>query len=504
MGTNYLLELKDITKKFPGVLALDKVNFQISAGEIVSLMGANGAGKSTLSNIISGADVPSEGQILVDGRGVSITDANIAEALGIEMVHQEPTLVANMTVTNNIFLNRELKKGILLDADKMRREVLRIFELLGFSVDPDKRVVQLTLVEKTAVEIAKALLSDPRLLILDEVTAPLDDKEVERLFKVMRELKSKGIAMIFIDHKIQEVVQIVDRVVVLRDGKNAGELEGEDVSERAVIDRMLGTAGKFTATVNDQSYDSGAEAVLRAEGLSNKSCFSELSFELKKGEILGFAGLKGAGVTELFKTIFGLMPDYEGKIVIHGEEVKCRKPEETIGHGIGFISNDRQKEGLALIRSVCENIAVSTLKKLQGRGGTVSSRKINGIAAEYVEALQIKTPSNKQLVRNLSGGNQQKIVIAKWLARNLDILMFDEPTRGVDIKAKNEIYRLMMEQKRQGKAIMVASPEIPELMSVCDRILIVVQGRILGCVHRYDADFNENAIMEMINSEPVQ
>lgn len=501
MSTNYLLELKDITKKFPGVLALDKVSFKLSKGEIVSLMGANGAGKSTLSNIISGIDIPTAGKIIVDGKEVSITDANIAEALGIEMVHQEPTLVSNMTVTNNIFLNRELKRGMLLDTDKMREEVLKIFEMLGFSIDPDKRVVQLTLVEKTAVEIAKALLSNPRLLILDEVTAPLDDKEVDRLFEVMRELKNKGIAMIFIDHKIQEIVQIVDRVEVLRDGKNAGELTGEEVTERAIIDMMLGTTGKFAATTSDQEYDAKAETALQAEELSNKTYFTDVSFTLKKGEILGFAGLKGAGITELFKTIFGLMPGYSGKIIIHGSEVKCKKPEGSIRSGIGFISNDRQKEGLALIRSVCDNITISALKKFQGRTGVVDSKKLNQKAEEYIDALQIKTPSNKQLVRNLSGGNQQKIVIAKWLVRNPEILIFDEPTRGVDIKAKNEIYKLLIKQKKQGKAIMVASPEIPELMSVCDRIMIVVQGKILSCVHRYDEEFTENAIMEKINKE---
>lgn len=499
MSTQYLLELRNITKKFPGVLALDRVNFHLKKGEIVSLMGANGAGKSTLSNIISGVEIPTEGEILVDGKKVSISDANIAEELGIEMVHQEPTLVANMTVTNNIFLNRELKKGFILDMTKMREEVLRIFDLLGFRVDPDKKVIQLSLVEKTAVEIAKALLSRPRLLILDEVTAPLDDREVDRLFEVMRELKRQGIAMIFIDHKIQEIVRIVDRVSVLRDGKNAGELEGKEVTERSIIDRMLGTDGKFVTAINDHANTTEAETVLQVEKLTYKNYFHEVSFSLKKGEILGFAGLKGSGITELFKTIFGLLPGYMGKIVIHETEETCKKPQESIRHGIGLISNDRQKEGLALIRSVKENITISAIKNFRYKIGLINEKSQSKTAQQFIKMLQIKTPSDNQLVRNLSGGNQQKIVIAKWLAKNLEILMFDEPTRGVDIKAKNEIYKLIIEQKQQGKAVMVTSPEIPELMRICDRILIVVQGKIVDIVEKNENAFAENIILEKIN-----
>ena len=499
MNENYLLELKDITKVFPGVTALNEVEFNISKGEIVALVGANGAGKSTLSNIISGVDTPTSGSIFVDGNLASITDANIAETLGIEMVHQEPTLVPNMTATANIFLNREIKKGQFLDKERMIKEVENIFNLLGFKIDPEKRIVQLTLVEKTAVEIAKALLSKPRLLILDEVTAPFDDKEVKRLFEIMRELKAKGIAILFIDHKMHEIVEIADRVVIIRDGRNAGELGKEEISERAMIDMMLGTTGKFVAAVNKGLQDLTQKTVLSVKNLSNNKFFKNISFDVKQGEILGFAGLKGAGITELFKTIFGLLPGYNGELFVHGKSIAVKKPLEAIEYGIGLISNDRQKEGLALIRSVGDNINISSLSNIKNKSGFINNKKFVSIAKEYVDALQIKTPSYKQLVRNLSGGNQQKIVIAKWLARNLDILIFDEPTRGVDIHAKNEIYKLMIAQKEREKALMVTSPEVPELLNICDRILIVVQGQVIKEINKSEPDFNENYILEQIH-----
>lgn len=500
LDNNYLLELRNITKVFPGVTALSEVDFNISKGEIVALVGANGAGKSTLSNIISGVDTPTGGSILVDGSPVSITDANIAETLGIEMVHQEPTLVPNMTVTANIFLNREIKRGQFLDKEEMRKAVEEIFDLLGFVINPEKRIIQLTLVEKTAVEIAKALLSKPRLLILDEVTAPFDDKEVKRLFEIMRELKAKGMAILFIDHKMHEIVEIADRVVIIRDGQNAGELSELEISERAMIDMMLGTTGKFVAAVNTGRQDLNRKTVFSAKNLSNSKFFQDMSFEVKQGEILGFAGLKGAGITELFKTIFGLMPEYNGELFVHGKPVSVKKPLESIEYGIGFISNDRQKEGLALIRSVGDNITISSLADIKNKSGFINSKRFVSMSKEYIDALQIKTPSYKQLVRNLSGGNQQKIVIAKWLARNLDILIFDEPTRGVDIHAKNEIYKLMLAQKEHGKAIMVTSPEVPELLNMCDRILIVVQGQVVKEISKTEPDYNENYILEQIHS----
>lgn len=493
--------MKKITREYPGVTALCDVDMTISAGEVVALVGANGAGKSTLSHIISGADKPTGGEIYVNGKRVAISNANIAEALGIEMVHQEPTLVPNMEVYTNLFLNRELKKRGILNKEKMRAEARRILEYLGFKIDPEKRVIQLSLVEKTVVEIAKALLSEPKLLILDEVTAPLNDREADRLFEVIAEMKSKGLAIVFISHKMHELVRIADRIVVLKDGKNAGELfRGTDFTEQNIIRMMLGDTAEFKAVSNAGRRQETKEHAIAVRDFSNKCWFHQVDFEVGKGEIVGFAGLKGSGVTEMFKSIFGVLAGGTGQIFLGDKPAEIKNIGDAIEHGIGFITNDRQHEGLALIRSVGENISICSLKSLK-KGGIIEEKKYRKLVEHYIRELQIKTPSQNQLVRNLSGGNQQKIVIAKWLARNPGVLLFDEPTRGVDVHAKNEIYRLMMKQKEQGKALLVSSPEIPELLNICDRIFIMADGSIISELKRDQKEFNEADILERIHSK---
>jgi ribose transport system ATP-binding protein len=491
-----LLELRKISKRFPGVNALKGVDFSIDGGEIVSLVGTNGAGKSTLSSIIAGIYTPDEGEILIEGKAVKILNPNIAEELGIGIVHQEPTLVPNMSVAANLFLNRErTKKGIFLDYDEMKKESEKILQFLGFTIDTEELVGNLTLVEKEIVEIAKAMLTSPRILILDEVTAPLNKEEVEHLFKIIRDLKNKGLAIIFIGHRIKEIIDISDRIVVLRDGANAGELSKSevnrigDISEKEVIRMMLGEIGD--ADIQDYCPDNKRyikdEVLLKVKNLSRKGSFKDINIELHSGEIVGLAGLKGSGITEFLNSLYGMLKTDSGEIYVKGSCVKIDNPAQAIAKGIGFITNDRQKEGLALIRDVKENITISSLEYLSGKLKMLKTATLKMRSKEYVKALEIKTPFLEQEVQYLSGGNQQKIVIAKWLLRGLDILLIDEPTRGVDVKAKSEIYKLLINQKKQGKGIIVSSPEIRELLNICDRILIVVSGSIVCEINRFDA-----------------
>jgi ABC-type sugar transport system ATPase subunit len=501
MASEKLLELRKISKSFLGVKALKEVDFHVSRGEVVSLVGTNGAGKSTLSHIISGIYKPDTGKIFIDEKEVEISDVNIADDLGIGMVHQEPTLVPNMTVVANTFLNREIvKRTGVLDERKMEDECTRILNMLGYKINVYKRISALSIVEKTIVEITKAMLLNPRLLILDEVTAPLNGSEVEHLFQIIAELKKHDLAIIFIGHRIQEVKRISDRVSVLRDGQIVAELaQGEISSEKEIIKPMLGESGEFTVTENETQGEgkTGDEnPLLELKSLTKSKYFKDFNLLLYAGEIIGLAGLKGAGITELFKFIYGRGKLDSGTVVVNGKDELITSPAAAIKKcGIGFVTNDRQSEGLALIRNVEENTSVTVLDK----AWLLHRKEITKDVTRYVQDLDIKTPNLRQEVQFLSGGNQQKIVIAKWLLRNLRILLIDEPTRGVDIRAKNEIYRLIIEQKQKQKGIIVTSPEIHELVNLCDRIFVVVFGKITHEIKRGEAGFNEENILSLMH-----
>lgn len=498
-----LLFLKNIHKEFPGVKALRGVDFTLEMGKIVSLVGTNGAGKSTLSSIIAGIYSPDEGELFIDGKSVTISDPKGAEELGVGIVHQEPTLVPNMTVVENIFLNKEITiRGIILDKKKMKQESEKVLELLGFQINVDKRVEELTLVEKEVVEIAKAMLLKPRILILDEVTAPLNKDEVDHLFKIIKDLKTSGMGIIFIGHKLQEILEISDTIVVFRDGKNVGELTpNEKLSEKEIIALMLGVILNEDLATGEKAPESEQrQEVLSLVNFTKHGLYEEINFTLYKGELVGFAGLKGSGITELLQSLQGIIPFDEGEMYVKGTRVRFKNPKDGINSGIGMITNDRQKEGLALTLDVKENIAVSSLEYICNKLKLIDTKLLKSHAEKYVQALSIKTPSISQFVQNLSGGNQQKIVIAKWLLRNLDILLVDEPTRGVDVKAKHEIYKLLINEKNTGKSLLVASPEIRELLSICDKILIVINGRIVSVVLRNTKEFNEEDILNIIHS----
>ena len=500
-----LLSLTGTSKTFPGVQALENVDFAIDGGEVVSLVGQNGAGKSTLMSIIGGIYTPDQGHVSIAGDEVHITSPAVAEELGIGFVHQEPTLVPNMTVADNIFLNNEhTRKGLLLDFKRMRVESARIVTTLGFEIDPNRLVMDLSLVEKEVVEIAKAMLLSPRILILDEVTAPLDSDAVERLFELVSALKSQGIAIIFISHRLEEVVRISDRIVVLRDGKKAGELVGSDtVTEGNIISLMVGQR-RAESIVNAPApaaaphRDEGA--LHSVEHLSMAPYFDDISFTLAGGEILGLAGLKGSGITELLKTLFGALRKDRGEVAVAGRPVSISRPADAIKCGIGMLTNDRQKEGLALTRSVIENITVSSLDRLASKLTFLRRGEVRGRAAELTQTLSIKTPSVDQYALNLSGGNQQKVVLAKWVLRSLKVLIADEPTRGVDVQAKDEIYKLLLGLKREGTAIIVHSPEVPELLAICDRVIVIRSGRMVGEVRRSSPEFNLHNVLELMHS----
>ena len=500
-----LIEFKKVSKSFPGVQALRDVDFALYPGEVVALCGANGAGKSTAASIIAGVYPHDSGELLVNGAPVRFSNPKDAEKCGVGIVYQEPTLVQRMSVVENIFLGKELLTKLgTLDFKLMKRRAEETLATLGFGLDVNRRVSSLTLVEREATEIAKAVLLHPRILILDEVTAPLHQREVEHLFKVVRNLKKQNIGMIFVSHKLNECIEISDRIVVFRNGHNAADLDSsEGTTEKSIIVPMLGIDAEgddLHDVVKSEAAEGHNDDILRVEGYSDDKNYFDVDFTLHKGEILGFAGLKGAGITELFFSLQGTYPNTRGSMYVKGGEVSPRTPYEGINAGIGMVTNDRHKEGLALLLDVKCNITISSLKKLLTRLRLVRESRLRENSASYIDRLEIKTPSLYQMVANLSGGNQQKIVIAKWLMRDLDVIIADEPTRGVDIKAKSEIFKLLSELRDEGKGVIVFSPECRELLSICDRILIVADGRITSEVSRGGSGFNEPALLEIIHS----
>ena len=501
--TEHLLEMRAIRKSFLGVPALRGVDLALDAGEVLSIVGMNGAGKSTLSHIIAGIHTPDSGQIIVDGRDVVIRNPKEAERLGIAMVSQEPTLCENLTVAENIFLNKEIvSSGLILSREKMRAECRRVLEFLGYSIDSDALVEDLPLVARGVVSIARAMLSQPSILILDEVTAPLNTREVDKLFEVIRGLQAKGIGIIYISHKLQEIVDISSKIVVVRDGQMVGEFNARAdsrIDERDIIHLMLGEAEGWEGEYRERGAKSRADAVLlELDGLSKRELYKNVSLELHSGEIVGIAGLKGAGISELMLSLFGAMQPDEGKVRRNGRSVRPQNPRQAKALGIGMVTNDRQKEGLSLMLSVEDNIVISSLGKLS-RLGFVRSSQMAAAVRHFIKAMGLKTTGPTQPVQYLSGGNQQKIVVAKWLLQDCEIILIDEPTRGVDVKAKNQIYDLLTEQKAAGKGIIVHSPEVRELLNICDRILVMSRGEIVSEVVRGAPGFNEQGMLEAIH-----
>ncbi|TWC66504.1 sugar ABC transporter ATP-binding protein [Herbaspirillum sp. SJZ099] len=475
-----LIALRNVSKRFPGVLALDNCQFDLVPGEVHALMGENGAGKSTLMKILCGVYQKDSGEILVDGRPAEIDEPRAAQALGIGIIHQELNLMNHLSAAQNIFIGREPKKGLglFIDEERLNRQAAAIFERMRLDLDPRTPVGQLTVARQQMVEIAKALSFDSRVLIMDEPTAALNNAEIAELFRIIRDLQAQGVGIVYISHKMDELRQIADRVTVMRDGKYVATVPMAGTSMDAIISMMVGRQLDGAQRVPPDT--SANEVVLEVRGLSRARAIRDVGFKLRRGEILGFAGLMGAGRTEVARAIFGADPLEAGEIFIHGGRAMIKSPADAVAHGIGYLSEDRKHFGLATGMDVQTNIAMSSMGRFTRRGMFLDQRAIRDTAQGYVQQLAIKTPSVEQQARLLSGGNQQKIVIAKWLLRDCDILFFDEPTRGIDVGAKSEIYKLLDALAAQGKAIVMISSELPEVLRMSHRVLVMCEGRITG------------------------
>jgi ribose transport system ATP-binding protein len=438
-----LVSMTGMSKSFPGVRALHNARLDLRAGEVHALMGENGAGKSTLMKILAGIYKADEGEILLEGRRVEIGSPRRAQELGIGIIHQELNLMPDLTAAQNIFIGREPKKfgGLLLDDARLNADAAEIFAAMHLKLDPQTQVSRLTIARQQMIEIAKALSYRSRVLIMDEPTAALNDAEINELFLIIRRLKGEGVGIVYISHKMDELKRIADRVTVMRDGEYIDTVPAETTPVARIIAMMVGrTLSDERPSIPDLSR---SEIVLEARNLSRGTEIRDVSFSLRKGEILGFAGLMGAGRTEVARAIFGADPIDGGEVFVHGRKTRIRRPRDAVDAGIGYLSEDRKHFGLAVGMDVRNNIAMASLDRFAGAGGLLSEAAMHDAAVGYIGRLSIKTPSDQQEVRLLSGGNQQKVVIAKWLLRNCEVLIFDEPTRGIDVGAKSEVYSLL-------------------------------------------------------------
>ncbi len=474
-----LLSLSGIEKSFPGVKALRGVQLDLGAGEVHALMGENGAGKSTLMKIITGVYQPDAGEMRVDGVPVSVPGPRAAQALGISIIHQELFLMNHLTAAQNIFIGREPRKGfgLFVDEAKMRADTAALFARMKVDIDPDVEVGTLTVARQQLVEIAKALSFNSRVLIMDEPTSALNETEVEHLFAIIEDLKRQGVGIVYITHKMDEVKRIADRVTIMRDGQYIDTLPAATTDMATIISLMVGRELADSSRAEGQGSD---EVVLSVRGLNRGRAIRDVSFALKRGEILGFAGLMGAGRTEVARAIFGADPIDSGEIEVHGKRQVIHSPKEAVRLGLAYLSEDRKHFGLVTGMSVGDNITMASWPRFLKAGFFMDDARMRAASKEFVERLRVKTPSIFQETKLLSGGNQQKVVIAKWLLRDCDILIFDEPTRGIDIGAKAEIYKLLQGLAAQGKAIVVISSELPEVLRLSHRILVMCEGRITG------------------------
>jgi ribose transport system ATP-binding protein len=474
-----LLKVEGVTKSFPGVKALSDMQLELRRGEVLALVGENGAGKSTLMKLLSGIHTADEGRFFLNGEPYEPLGPKHAQELGISIIHQEFNLMPDLTVAQNIYVGHEPRTGsFFLNERKLNAQAKKLIERLHLSLDPRWIVGDLTVAKQQMVEIAKALAYDAKVLIMDEPTAALNDREVEVLHDLIRRFRQPDTGVIYISHRMDELKVISDRITVIRDGRYVGTVDTRETTMKEVISLMVGR--EISGEAKPEGVQEGREVLLEVSGLSTKHLLKDVSFELKKGEILGFAGLMGAGRTEVARAIVGADKIDAGTIRLRGQEVSIKSPADAAKHRIGYLSEDRKKFGLLLQQEVNANIGLSSLHELFQSFGFMKDKAIRAKSREYVDALRIKTPSIAQTAKNLSGGNQQKVVIAKWLVKDCDILIFDEPTRGIDVGAKEEIYRLLNDLVQQGKSIIMISSELPEVLRMSHRILVMSEGRITG------------------------
>lgn len=470
-----ILELKHITKKFSGVTALNDVSIDVNKGEVLALIGENGAGKSTLIKVIAGAHLPTDGEMWFDGRKMENMSPSMAKEAGISVIYQEHNLMKHLTVAENVFFGKEIKKGVLLNKAAMNEACAKLIEELGIDMDPKRTVKDLSIAGQQLVEIMKAVSSEIKFLIMDEPTAPLTNTEIDKIFEIVDRLKERGVSILYISHRLEEVFKISDRITVLRDGQTITTMNTADANVPLLIKYMVGH--EIGQDYPERTTETGGP-VLEVRGFTNHFVH-DCSFTLNKGEILGLAGLVGAGRTELARAIFGADPVSAGTLKLNRKEIRIKNPRQAIAQGIGLITEDRKNQGLLLNMGIDYNVVYASLERI-AKAGVINRTKERNVAEQYAKAMEIKAYSLAQPVKTLSGGNQQKVVLGKWLATLSDILIFDEPTRGIDVGAKAEIYQLMRNLIDEGKSIIMISSEMPELIGMSDRILVMQNGRIAG------------------------
>ncbi len=497
--SEYLLEMKGICKSFPGVKALQNVDFNLKAGEIHALLGENGAGKSTLIKVLGGIYPPESGKTIIDGSAISIADVNSARGCGISIIHQELVLVPHMTIAENIFLGREPMGRFGVNNDRMNREAQRMLNNFNVALPADTLIGDLTIAQQHMVEIVKAVSFNCRILVMDEPTSSIADKEVAALFEIMRNLARQGVGIIYISHKMSEIFEVCDRVTVLRDGTHVGTRTVNETSKNELVSLMVGRElNKYY--VRDHATDT--EVVLKCEHISDgkrqHSRVKDVSFELRRGEILGFSGLVGSGRSETMQCIFGLTRGSTGNITLEGKPVRIRSAVDAMKLGIAMVPENRKLEGLYKMQSVRFNSTIEVLEQFINFPRVNAAREAE-ITQEYIDKMHTKTPSQEQTVSNLSGGNQQKVMIGRWLATQPKVLILDEPTRGVDVGAKAEIYEIMNELTKAGLSIIMISSELPEIINMSDRVYVMYEGRITGCIEQ--KDISQESIMHLATLE---
>ncbi len=497
---NVILEMKGITKEFPGVKALKGVDFRVIEGKVMALLGENGAGKSTLMKILSGVYQRTSGDMYYNGQAVQFKNSKESQDKGIAIIHQELNLIPQLTIAENIFLGREPVNSLRkIDWNKLFNDSKVLLKKLGVTEDPKTLVGELSIGKQQMVEIAKALSLNAQVIIMDEPTDALTDKEALKLFEVIRELKKEGRSIVYISHRLKEVFEVCDYATILRDGTFIAEHPTEELTEDRIVELMVGR--KLTEQFPRIEANTG-ETALEVKALNNKH-LKNVSFKVNKGEILGISGLMGAGRTELAKTIFGAIKKDSGGVIIDGKKLSIKSPEQAIREGLSYVSEDRKGDGLILGLSVKTNMTISALKSLSQILGKIDGSKEEDIAKDFVKDMSIRTPSTEQIIKNLSGGNQQKVAIAKSLVTKPKVLILDEPTRGVDVGAKKEIYDIINRFKKEGMAIIMISSEIAEILGMSDRIMVMHEGKVTGIINRNDAS-QERIMRCAVGIEEVQ
>lgn len=478
------IEMKNIYKSFGKNDVLKGVDFTVGSGEIHALVGENGAGKSTLMNILSGVLEKDEGEILIDGKKVDIRDTNKAKDFGISFIHQELSDWPELSVMDNIFMNNELRKGIFLDKAKMREKTKKLLSNFDLDIDPDTPVSKLSVGQRQMMEIAKANLNKVNLLILDEPTSALTNNEIDKLFKLIKKLRDENVSMIYISHRMEEIFALTNKITVMRDGKSVVVMNTNDSNEKEVVSHMVGRdIGDFYPDMDSEISD----VKIELKNFTREGFYKDINIKAKKGEVLGISGLMGAGRSEIMRSLFGLDPKDSGEVYIDGKKVEINSPGDAIKNKIGFVTENRQEEGLILDESIRENISLLNFDKFSNKT-FIDRAKEKGLSDSLVDSFKVKTQSSESKLRDLSGGNQQKVVFAKWYAIDPEILILDEPTKGVDVGAKREIYDLIKTMTEKGVSVILISSDLPELLSISNRIYVIHEGKVQGEILARDAD----------------